>query len=692
MILKKIRLKNIRSYSEQEVIFPQGSTLISGDAGSGKTSLLLAVEYALFGLQAGQKGSSLLKNSQNSGEVSLEFESGGKNILVERGLKRTPKGVSNDYASITIDGQKFDSSVTEIKSKVVELLGYPAEYIKKNNLLYRYTVHSPQEQMKQIITEDPESRIDILRHIFGMNRYKQVKENLSVFLSSLKDKSKILQIETKDLESDRQFVEDYAKKISLLETKIFQKNKELEEKLLTISGAEKELSELREKVQEKINFERELDKTKIMFASKKEILNSLAKQLESLNNSIDISMNSFNNESYISLLKSIEKEKEESERLNSSYLSVLSKLNSLEKEKEEINLKTKSLFKIEICPTCLQLVSENHKHNIMNETESKNSQIRNSLESLTKERKILDEAIKKSKLSLKSLEEMKFTLEVAKSSLVQVEKDKLKIENLMREKILMERDLKMLENHVSSMKEKILQYSSFEHSFNRKEEQIKILSSQQKIIEISLAELKKEEQLSKFEISRLQKLIEIKESKKIKLRSVEDYIDWLSNSFLILVEAIERSLLFRLRSEFSLLFRKWFIMLLPDNSLESHIDDNFTPIIMQGENEMDYSFLSGGERTAVALAYRLALNQTLNSFMSKIKTKGLIILDEPTDGFSESQIEKMRDVLSELNASQIIIVSHEQKIEGFVDNVIRVSKESELSNVQSSFQESYQKT
>lgn len=692
MILKKIRLKNIRSYSEQEVVFPYGSTLISGDAGSGKTSLLLAVEYALFGLQAGQKGSSLLKNSQNSGEVSLEFESGGKEILVERGLKRTPKGVSNDYASITIDGQKFDSSVTEIKSKVVELLGYPAEYIKKNNLLYRYTVHSPQEQMKQIITEDPESRIDILRHIFGMNRYKQVKENLSVFLSSLKDKMKVLQVEIKDLESDRQFVEDYAKKISLLETKISQKNKELEEKLITISGAEKELSELREKVQEKINFERELDKTKIMFASKKEILNSLIKQLDSLNSSVDISMNSFNNESYISILKNIEKEKEESEKLNSSYLSVLSKLNSLEKEKEEINLKTKSLFKIEICPTCLQVVSENHKHNIMNETESKISQIKNSLETLTQEKKLLDEAIKKSKTSLKNLEEMKFNLEVAKSSLVQVEKDKQKIENLMREKILAERDLKMLENHISSMKEKILQYSSFEHSFNRKEEQIKLLFSQQKIIEISLAELKKEEQLSKFEISRLQKLIEIKESKKIKLRKVEDYIDWLSNSFLVLVEAIERSLLFRLRSEFSQLFRKWFIMLLPDNSLESHIDDNFTPIIMQGENEMDYSFLSGGERTAVALAYRLALNQTLNSFMSKIKTKGLIILDEPTDGFSESQIEKMRDVLAELNASQIIIVSHEQKIEGFVDNVIRVSKESELSAIQSSFQESYQKT
>jgi exonuclease SbcC len=50
--------------------------------------------------------------------------------------------------------------------------------------------------------------------------------------------------------------------------------------------------------------------------------------------------------------------------------------------------------------------------------------------------------------------------------------------------------------------------------------------------------------------------------------------------------------------------------------------------------------------------------------MSKIKTKDLVILDEPTDGFSEQQLDKMRGVLEELNAEQLIIVSHEQKIEG----------------------------
>lgn len=64
MKIKRITLDNIRSYEHQEITFPEGSVLLSGDIGSGKTSILLGIEFALFGLQPGQKGSSILRNGQ----------------------------------------------------------------------------------------------------------------------------------------------------------------------------------------------------------------------------------------------------------------------------------------------------------------------------------------------------------------------------------------------------------------------------------------------------------------------------------------------------------------------------------------------------------------------------------------------------------------------------------------------------
>ena len=282
MIIKRIVIKNLRSYKDQEIIFQEGSILLAGDIGSGKTSLLIAIEYALFGLQPGQKGSSLLRNNSNICEVELEFEVNGRNILLQRKLKKSPKGVSNDYASITINDEKFESSVTEVKSKVIDILGYPPEFIKKNNSLYRFTVYTPQEQMKQIILEDAESRLNILRQLFGIDKYKKIRENLSVLISDLKNGSKILQIEIKNLEKDKENVQQ--KKTGLIELRKSTVNhgKILAEKIKNVAEIEIELKDLESAIEKKKTFEKEIDKTKILITTKMDTLSALSQELAEL--------------------------------------------------------------------------------------------------------------------------------------------------------------------------------------------------------------------------------------------------------------------------------------------------------------------------------------------------------------------------------------------------------------------------
>ena len=75
------------------------------------------------------------------------------------------------------------------------------------------------------------------------------------------------------------------------------------------------------------------------------------------------------------------------------------------------------------------------------------------------------------------------------------------------------------------------------------------------------------------------------------------------------------------------------------------------------------------------------MNKVINDIASGIKTKDIIILDEPTEGFSFEQLDKVRDVLEQLNMKQVIIVSHENKIESFVDNVIRIEKQEHVSGI-----------
>ena len=168
---------------------------------------------------------------------------------------------------------------------------------------------------------------------------------------------------------------------------------------------------------------------------------------------------------------------------------------------------------------------------------------------------------------------------------------------------------------------------------------------------------------------------------KEKLAYLRDLQEWLQEGFQNLMNVMEKHVMTSVYHEFNELFQNWFNVLIEDETLSVRLDDVFKPVIVQNGYETAIENLSGGEKTSLALAYRLALNKVINDLISQIRTKDLIILDEPTDGFSETQLDKIRDVLDQLNVKQAIIVSHESKIESFVDSVIRIRKEGHESSV-----------
>jgi len=681
MKIKKISVENIRSYENEEINFPDGSLLLSGDIGSGKSSILFAIEYALFGLQPGQRGLSLLRNNTDSGSVILEIEVQGKKVILEKKLKRSTRGITNEYASIIIDGKKEESSVTEIKTKLLELLGYPLEFIKKNNLLYRYTVFTPQEQMKQIILEDPETRLNTLRNIFGIEKYRRIRENLSVILTNLKDEIRFLQGKTASLEEEKTKAADKIKSLEEINnkkpelTKIQREKKEYREKI------EADLLELQSKIKEKQMLETEIEKTKILIKTREELFSNLEKNYTELLFSIPEETVKFSQESYNFILEKIKISEATLERLNSQYIDIISNLNSLEKIKLDNLTKKERLFKIDICPTCLQDVPETHKHNILNETESLISKIQNQSLELQKEKEKMIILIQKEKSDLQNLKKEQSNLELSRDRLKKISETQAKLTEIEENKEHSTRDISILKNHLITLKEGLLFLSKFDNIIKLKQKSLELARTEERKAEISLAELNKEIELTSREIKSLQEKVNETEKIKKKLAHLVEIQEWLSTKFLSLIEFTERNVLMNLRIEFSNLFKKWFSSLVSQESLQVQLDESFTPIIIQGETEMSYDFLSGGERTAVALAYRLALNQTINLNLSKIQTHDIIILDEPTEGFSETQIDKMRDVLQELNVSQLIIVSHEQKMESFVENVIKIQKRGDISEV-----------
>src|SRR3989339_1645262 len=111
MIIKSLKLNNIRSYLNNEIIFPEGSTLLSGDIGSGKSTILLAIEFALFGVKrADLSASALLRHGKKEGSVEMRFNISNKDILIKRNLKRGREDIKQETGYIIIDGIKREGT------------------------------------------------------------------------------------------------------------------------------------------------------------------------------------------------------------------------------------------------------------------------------------------------------------------------------------------------------------------------------------------------------------------------------------------------------------------------------------------------------------------------------------------------------------------------------------------------------
>lgn len=681
MIINKIRLENIRSYLAEEINFPEGSVLLSGDIGSGKSTVLLAAEFALFGSEKGS-GNALLRNGKTFGSVELDFEIDGRHVLVRRNLKRTDKSVKQDAGYIIVDGRKEEGTATELKAKILDLLNYPKDYLTRSKgLLYKYTVYTPQEEMKRILIESKDDRQHVLRKIFDIDKYKRVQENCTIFLRYLRSEIRVYEEKLKD--KNRKFTEKEEKTRMLAE---------IEKELLAVKN---ELDKAKTKTSEVMGnvsrYEEEMNK-----------LNALRNKLSLVERDYEhaLSDKKRNQERLTLLKRDITDVKEEDfeslkkdiqgkiEIFKSGITDIENKLRDVLRNISACNSKINNSLEIknkishlEECPTCYQPVKQEYKERIFREQEDTILKIKTELDVLNKTEDEYHSLLTRNKETAENFRKL----------LNEIEARKIRYELSLR-KI---KDVKDIEDRLIELdtdiskalieKEKLAKEAGYFSGLDDKYRKAKLEFSEtsRKERDVELRKSAIDEKI-KFTNEIIKKLDEeiikfyIVENKLATLKNIET---WLDKHFISLMGTIEKNVMNKLHYEFEDLFKKWFDIIIGNENLKVELDDEFTPVIVQDGFEMEYLDLSGGEKTAVALAYRLSLNQVLNNLVGEIKTRDLLILDEPTDGFSTEQLDRVRLVLDELNMKQIIIVSHEDKIESFVDNVLRFEKKNGVSEV-----------
>ena len=665
MILRSVTLDNIRSYREPTRIdFQLGTTLFEGDVASGKSTILSAVEFALFGL-GDLNGSFLLRNGSDAGKVVLEFEVDGKSYEVHRSLVRKGESVRSGESFIAEEGEKRKLATKELKERILQLLKFnEPSNPKSQSVIYRYAIFTPQEAMREVIEKDPGARLETLRKAYGIEQYRTAAQNTKSITTEFRVKISGLKGRVGDLDHDRKELAALRARVRELTVRLEEVRNKKEALGRDLEARRKELHSLEQrrmeigKAQEMIPLlQRQLDE-------KEREKRSALREVESAERRIGtISKSIAGYESVESpTSRSMEELEVESRRLEREARECRDQRSKFSERLENFN----EILEKGICPICEREYEADRVGERKTHIESELAKMNHRVLKLEREEKEVGQTIaglneyhqaqKDLRLLRENLADTKGTMEEGAKRVRSLEAGISELNEQVRHA---NRAGEPLRNVLAEIKkaEDGIQGAEERHS-----SAVRQLGATEKEMEKSRED---EEKLS-TEIKRREGLLRL-------LSALEEDRMWLGDYFAPTVEMIEEQSFANRNQRFNQQFQRWFQVLVDDPDLAVRVKEDFSPVIEREGYEQDYRQLSGGERTSVALAYRLALNTTVQE-AAVGQEPNLLILDEPTDGFSKEQLAKFGDILTELKCPQVILVSHEQELENLADQVYKIEK------------------
>ena len=680
MILKSITLENIRSYhGSTRVDFQTGTTLFEGDVASGKSTVLSAIEFALFGL-GDLSGSFLLRNGEASGSVSLTFEVDGMEYTIHRSLARRGENVRSGDSYLEEHGEREKLAASEIKERILQLLRFnePANP-RAQSVIYRFAIFTPQEAMRDVIERDPGTRLETLRKAYGIEQYKTASQNTKAVSNGFRLRIERLAGMAHDLDRDRSELAATRDRIELLRVELAEVKgrkesigrdiekkkdalKELQRRWADIGKAQETIPLITRQLREKEDRrkaavrEGEAAERRIVAILKEVIrLEGIARPTE----------------------KSEPDLKKESARVEAEIIEARDRVSKISERLENFG----QILEKGVCPICERPYEAEKLGERKSHLEGELALMERKLSGLTSE-----------KTSLAAIQE-------SLAKYLQDEKELMAYrDNLSdwRERARTEAErVPVLETEIAELNEELREANmateplrKLRAEIDRSELEIEAIQKRFSDEAKSLGGIEKELQTSLTDVERLSKQVGEKEGAVRLQGTLEEDRSWLTDYLAPAIDAIEEQYFADRNRRFNEQFQRWFQILVDDPDLKVRVKEDFSPVIEREGYEQYYGQLSGGERTSVALAYRLALNITVQE-TALGQEPNLLILDEPTDGFSKEQLGKFGDILTELNCPQVILVSHERELENLADRVYRIEKVNGESTV--SVVETYQK-
>jgi len=171
MHISKIELENIKSYASVTYEFSRGTTAITGDNGSGKTTIIEAVAWVLFDL-LDYKKEDFIRRGEKKGFVKVTFESGldEREYIVHR----------DTGAGYHVTDPRLNTRIADKKEEVFRFLWQHLGLEPGTDLrsLFRQAIGVPQGTFTAIFLEGSTERKIAFDRLLKVEEYRQAAEKL----------------------------------------------------------------------------------------------------------------------------------------------------------------------------------------------------------------------------------------------------------------------------------------------------------------------------------------------------------------------------------------------------------------------------------------------------------------------------------------------------------------------------------
>jgi len=670
-MITSIELGDFLSHSNTKLEFQNGVTVFVGDNGAGKSSIIDAITFSLFGQHTRKSNKGLIKRGSNQGFAKIGFSINDKQFEAVRKIDN--KGaLSATFSEITNDGKieiaagerkQFGESMTR---EVEKIIGLDFDKLKIASIVQ-------QGELNAIINAKPKEFKELLNAIIGIDKLDVASETMKTVNKEFREKIKEkvgfddthLEILARDLEKHENDIQQAKPEKINLESK--------QEKLKI------EVEELRRKIEidspkiDKINQLEQRKKEIINYA--KEAIHDIQRQISENERKIHDCEGCFEHTIQKSDLESkIKKVEQAIEDTLKKIQEMTSQTASL---KEKQLLVSKLQLKNNKCPVCNSNVEKLNP--LFQEEHLKQEMIHLQEEVISKEKEKVMYNQKRKEFSekLQHSRDAEATLRAHsisnKEELMKIQEDvKIKKQNIpsMGASLI---EISQIDSHAKMIFENITKLELETRGFDEQE-----FSNLKKIVnekQVNLSQMDQQIGAILEKIAKGEQQVKLIQSAISELKIVKEYVGNLNEI---------QSNVFSRDGPVATSLRSWAL-----NTISAKASEYLTLLntkiqrISLSEKTRDISIacfsknqvlelesLSGGEKVSVALALRLGMASLLGA-----SNLNLMILDEPTTHLDAERKKSLVGVLSQLSnisssntRMQFLIITHDAEI--FEDSTV----------------------